>query len=67
MEDIKVGVTVILDKFDSDTLDRLCEGLNKSRSEVVAAALYLLEQSLMYDPTLEKSIAENYEVDCEGM
>lgn len=44
-------VSLTLD--DMDRLDGLCDGLGKSRDEVISGALYFVEQSLLYDPVLE--------------
>lgn len=41
---------------DINRLDNLCDGSGKSRADVISAALYFLEQSLLYDPGMDMEV-----------
>ena len=45
LEPVWIGVEAV------NRLDKLCDGLGKSRADVVAAALYFFEQSLLHEPS----------------
>lgn len=49
-DDIDVYLHLVVTPEDEERLDRLCKGLNKTQGTVVSAALYFLEQSLLYNP-----------------
>ena len=40
-------ITFLINKEDEERLERLCKGLGKSENDVLSAALWLLEQSVL--------------------
>ena len=51
--------SVTLNGDDMRMLARLCDGAEKRRNDVISAALWCLEQSLLCDPGMDMEVCEN--------